>query len=726
MSIDKWHYALEQASGIPAEETGELANNLKQVIRRRRPLGRLATTPLLCAMICALHYARGGHNLPAERIRLYDDCIQMLLERRDEARRIPLERDYPDLGYDEKLDLIRHFAYWMMLNDHSEVEVEEADGFFTHHLSKTVHSGLEGSRARRFFVERSSLLREPVAGRIDFTHRTFQEFLAAQAIFDRNDFPFLLKQVRDDQWRETIILASGYAGTRRKADRTKFLRDLIARGKKFSIPKSRYQVHLLAVACLEGNAGLERETQEYVLEEAGDIFPPSNEEDAKLIASAGDPAVPLLEANPDHNETEAAMCIRTLALIGSETALQALTQYTTDERGQVTAQLGRAWEAFDLRDYVERIFRRCQNLDLSWSSVSDLRPLAGLSQLTGLDLMETEVEDLNPLAGLSKLTHLDLSGTAVSDLRPLAGLSKLTSLDLSRTTVKGLSPLAGLSQLTSLDLSRTMVKSLSPLAGLSKLIHLDLDGAPVSDLSPLVGLFQLTSLDLGETEVKELNSLAGLSQLTRLNLSGTPVSDLSPLAGLSQLSSLYLNGTQVSDLSLLTGLSQLAHLSLYKTPVSDLSLLVSLPQLIHLNLSDTPVSDLSPLAGLSQLTGLYLSGAAISDLSPLAGLSHLTHLNLIETTVSDLSLLARLPQLTRLSLSGTPVSDLSPLAGLSQLTYLDLQETPVKDLSPLAGLHQLKELYINKDSGLDLTALKDLKDLKINPRPRWARAVSMR
>jgi hypothetical protein len=52
--IDKWHYALGQASRVSSQETTGLASNLKQIIRQRRPLGRLATTPLLCAMICAL------------------------------------------------------------------------------------------------------------------------------------------------------------------------------------------------------------------------------------------------------------------------------------------------------------------------------------------------------------------------------------------------------------------------------------------------------------------------------------------------------------------------------------------------------------------------------------------------------------------------------------------------------------------------------------------------
>ena len=337
-----------------------------------------------------------------------------------------------------------------------------------------------------------------------------------------------------------------------------------------------------------------------------------------------------------------------------------------------------------------------RHLDLARTAVSDVSPLAGLTQLTYLDLALTAVSDVSPLAGLTQLTYLNLAITAVSDVSPLAGLTQLTVLSLTGTAVSDVSPLAGLTQLTELRLLQTDVSDVSPLAGLTQLTWLSLwDTHAFSDVSPLAGLTQLTYLDLGITAVLDVSPLANLTQLTWLSLLQTDVSDVSPLAGLTQLTVLRLDGTAVSDVSPLAGLTQLTELSLGGTTVSDVSPLAGLPQLTELSLGGTTVSDVSPLAGLPQLTELSLGGTAVSDVSPLAGLPQLTSLSLGGTAVSDVSPLAGLPQLTSLSLRETAVSDVSPLAGLPQLTSLSLHHTAVSDVSPLVNLTQLEFLGLD-------------------------------
>ena len=73
---------------------------LRRFLQQRPPLQRLAVNPLLCAMICALFHER-GHTLPSGRLKLYDECIEVLLSRRDEGRKVDLARDYPALGYEQ-------------------------------------------------------------------------------------------------------------------------------------------------------------------------------------------------------------------------------------------------------------------------------------------------------------------------------------------------------------------------------------------------------------------------------------------------------------------------------------------------------------------------------------------------------------------------------------------------------------------------------------------------
>ena len=279
------------------------------------------------------------------------------------------------------------------------------------------------------------------------------------------------------------------------------------------------------------------------------------------------------------------------------------------------------------------------------TGVSDVSPLAALTQLTDLSLFNTAVSDVSPLANLTQLTGLELGYTAVSDVSPLAALTQLTFLSLGGPAVSDVSPLANLTQLTRLILGGPAVSDVSPLAALTQLTFLSLGGPAVSDVSPLAGLTQLTRLDLGHTAVSDVSPLAGLTQLTELGLTGTAVSDVSPLAGLTQLTELDLGGTAVSDVSPLAALTQLTDLSLSFTGVSDVSPLAGLPQLTWLTLRGTAVSDVSSLAGLPQLTVLYLHRTAVSDVSPLANLTQLEWVGLDECPLSYASIHTHIPAL---------------------------------------------------------------------------------
>lgn len=119
-------------------------------------------------------------------------------------------------------------------------------------------------------------------------------------------------------------------------------------------------------------------------------------------------------------------------------------------------------------------------LDLSSTSVTDLTPLAALSDLKRLSAANTGISNLAPLAGLKNLEVLEISSTSVEDLAPLASLTGLRQIDVSNTQVRDLAPLASLNRLEELDIARTQVKDLAPIANLPALRHLALDGLGIS------------------------------------------------------------------------------------------------------------------------------------------------------------------------------------------------------------------------------------------------------
>jgi hypothetical protein len=570
--IEHWHNAVREELQDEEEkaELSDLAENLKDVVRDRRPIRNLATNPMLCAMLCALHRDR-RQQLPSDRIELYEACSYMLLERRDIERRIEL-RDYPHLSYRQKRALLEDLAYWMMTNNWPMLPIERADTRLSRKLKNmALHTkDVTAPDVQRLFIDRSGMIREPIVGYIDFTHRTFQEFLAAQAALDEGDIGVLVQNAYDDQWREVIILAAGLAGTK---VREQLISDLIQSGDKET--HHRHQLHLLAVACLETSVELGPTVRHEVRKRLAKLVPPKNITEAKALASAGELAVPYLKYNRRHKATFAAACVRALSLIGSEAALTALEGYGKDTRQTVWKELFKAMDSFERGEYSRRVFSQFCTEYLKLDRVSSLDGFQLLSSLESLTVRSLrQVSDLSPLAELTNLSSLYLGGLEqVSDLSPLRELTNLYSLDLSRLGQVGdLSPLAGLTNLSSLKLSGGFekVSDLNPLAELTNLSSLTLWGfGKVSNLNPLAELTNLSSLALrGFWKVSDLSPLAGLINLSSLNLWDLEqVSDLSPLAGLINLSWLNLLGLrQVSDLSPLVRLKNLRYLSLFGIP----------------------------------------------------------------------------------------------------------------------------------------------------------------
>ena len=112
-------------------------------------------------------------------------------------------------------------------------------------------------------------------------------------------------------------------------------------------------------------------------------------------------------------------------------------------------------------------------LDLTWhTGVTDLDPIAQLTQLRELNIYRTNVIDLTPIAQLTQLSKLDISGTGVFDLTPIAQLTQLKELRIKNTGVTDLTPLSGLTQLSKLDMWGTPINDLTPLAQLTRLTEI--------------------------------------------------------------------------------------------------------------------------------------------------------------------------------------------------------------------------------------------------------------
>ena len=121
---------------------------------------------------------------------------------------------------------------------------------------------------------------------------------------------------------------------------------------------------------------------------------------------------------------------------------------------------------------------RVTSLDLHYSHINDLEPLAGLTQLTGLDLGDNQLTDVTGLEKLTQLKTLILDGNQLTNVKGLENLTNLTELDLSSNKLTDVKGLKKLTNLEYLDLRYNNITDISALTGLTKLKRILLGGQP--------------------------------------------------------------------------------------------------------------------------------------------------------------------------------------------------------------------------------------------------------
>jgi len=204
----------------------------------------------------------------------------------------------------------------------------------------------------------------------------------------------------------------------------------------------------------------------------------------------------------------------------------------------------------------------------------------------------------------SNVHSLLLSKNPISDLSPIAELTDLRVLYLDFCPLIDLSPLSGLTDLISLSTGifdgEGMVTDITPLTGLTNMTYLNIHGHLVSDLAPLRGMTNLDNLSAGY-KVRDISALSRLTSLNVLSIGGSQLRDLTPIQGLTGLRQLSVIGTQVSNLSPLSDMTDMFILTLITNQISDLSPLSGMKNLWNLDVRFNQVTDLTPLHGLTEL-----------------------------------------------------------------------------------------------------------------------------
>ncbi|MFE9649073.1 NACHT domain-containing protein [Streptomyces sp. NPDC006365] len=443
--IERWHTAARIDAPDPERLTA-YETSLLEAVRTKQDLGQLATNPLMCGLICALHRDRRGY-LPHGRQELYDAALSMLLARRDQERDMLPESPQDGIRLTElpQIQLLQRLAYWLIRNNRLEMDRERAERIIADALPSlpAVASQGDASAIYRYLLIRSGLLREPALGTVEFVHRTFQDYLGAKAAVEDGDFGLLVRNAPDSQWSDVIRMAVAHA---RPRERAAFLSDLLSSIQHVD-RTARTRIRLLAVACLEQATELDPAVRADVEEQAATLIPPRTTREARELAYSGPLALELLPGPEGLSDAEARAVVVTASLIDRDAAIPVLARFRNHSSLPVRAQLTWAWDRFDTERYAADVIAHLPADDLYFTAASaaHLRVLHALGgrprlQLVG-DIEEAELStwlahdetrmlvmrenhklgSLGCLSALRRLIHLDIRDSPeVESLAPLA------------------------------------------------------------------------------------------------------------------------------------------------------------------------------------------------------------------------------------------------------------------------------------------------------------------
>ncbi|ROO89603.1 NACHT domain-containing protein [Actinocorallia herbida] len=573
------------------------AEALIRALATRRDLSRLATSPLLCAMLCALGVNRRG-ALPKGRNAIYDDALRMLLEARDRERYIPpgalaLTRLQSEI-------FLADLAMSMTLAARRTMGRETALAKIGNLLPRLRGVETDAPTVFHFLKERSGLLQEPVPGEIEFRHPSFQDYLAAADIFREHNLDHLIARAEDPLYHDVLIMAVGQCDgdDQRQSD---VLGRLLTRARSSGEDLAR-TLWLLAAACVADVDWVDPAHGEEIGLHTRELLPPRTRGEATAIAKAGSFVLDLLSDHIDANgiDDEWTGLIASTALqVDADEAIPLLARLAPSAEASVKVRLWDGWSKSRMpKRYAEQVLTKVSSLagsdipldDERWGLLSSMPGLTAfaidfscarweaLGRLSAVEFLfvgEARDFDFSLISGMRSLRmlHVEGSGTVRKTGAP-ADVPSLRMLQLTGLTVDGefLRACTGLSslmveraglgaipenpcleRLTSLIVGHNPIVDIGPVADCGRLLYLDLHGTLVEDLRPLSGLSGLAELGLRGTPVRDLTPLSALNQLTKLDLGGVEVADLSPIASLEGLRELVLPGGS-RDLGVLDGL----------------------------------------------------------------------------------------------------------------------------------------------------------------------------
>jgi hypothetical protein len=212
-----------------AAQAQEMARDLQDALKRKDRLQALVKNPLLLTMVALIH--RYQDTLPKRRYKLYDKAVDTLLKSWDRKGKGETYGEFKHLDRDDDLRRVMSLlARWIHTQYETQTTesgtlIEESD--LLAQLSCIIRQEYpqvkphqaegEAERFVTFIRDRAGLLNEYGRGRYAFVHKTFQEYLTAEAILKEAEYEddseiiytVIRTHLHNPHWREVLLLLVG-------------------------------------------------------------------------------------------------------------------------------------------------------------------------------------------------------------------------------------------------------------------------------------------------------------------------------------------------------------------------------------------------------------------------------------------------------------------------------------------------------------------------------------
>jgi hypothetical protein len=190
----------EQARIQSNAEAKAAAADLRKQLFADRSLIDLAKNPLLLTIIAVTHKA--NEQLPRQRVRLYRDIFELLLQRRPHRRDTKLTIADPEINQ----RLLQVIAFKLTEKGVTQFSVKQGIEWMQDRFAELCpNSELTPKQFLREIEHISGLLGGGDGDLYEFTHKTFQEYLAAVELTERDhDKQEVLAHFADETWKEVV------------------------------------------------------------------------------------------------------------------------------------------------------------------------------------------------------------------------------------------------------------------------------------------------------------------------------------------------------------------------------------------------------------------------------------------------------------------------------------------------------------------------------------------